>query len=105
MGKRLQKNPDGFYHANGQKFKDLIGTRAMVYHGTAYKTSGGLTKSDLIQNNKTGRIVSKVKSAEAKKTRRLDKAGYTPVKGKFVLMRKGMGTLRRRRSRSRRTPK
>lgn len=99
MGKRLQKGSDGFYHANGQKFKELIGTRAMVFHGTAYKTSGGLTKSDLIQNSKTGRIVSKVKSVEAKKTRRLEKAGYKPVKGKFVIMRKGMGTLRRKRSR------
>lgn len=99
MGKRLQKDPDGFYHASGQKFKELIGTRAMVFHGTAYKTSGGLTKSDLIQNSKTGRIVSRVKSIEAKKTRRLEKAGYKPVKGKFVIMRKGMGTLRRKRSR------
>lgn len=90
MVKRLQKQPDGYYHANGQKFKELVGTRAMVFHGTAYKTSGGLTKSDLQQNNKTGRIVSKKKSAEAKKTRRLEKAGYKPVKGKFIIMRKNM---------------
>ena len=64
----------------------------MVYHGTAYKTPGGLKKCDLIQNKKTGRIVSKVKSMEAKKTRRLEKAGYRPVKGKFMLMKKGMGS-------------
>ena len=101
MGKRLQKDSDGFYHANGQTFKELIGTRAMVFHSTAYKTSGGLTKSDLIQNNKTGRIVSKLKSIEAKKTRRLEKAGYKPVKGKFVIMRKSMAnkTLRKGRKR------
>ena len=49
---------DGFYHINGKKYKDLIGSRASVYHGTAYKTSGGLTKEDLEQN-KHGRIVSK----------------------------------------------
>jgi hypothetical protein len=34
------------------------GSRAQVMHGTAEKTSGGLTKSDL-QYNKYGRIVSK----------------------------------------------
>ncbi len=49
---------DGFYHINGKKYKDLIGSRASVYHETAYKTSGGLTKEDLEQN-KHGRIVSK----------------------------------------------
>jgi DVNP family len=49
---------DGFYHINGKKYKDLIGTRACVYHETAYKTSGGLTKEDL-ELNKHGRIVSK----------------------------------------------
>jgi hypothetical protein len=49
---------DGFYHINGKKYKDLVGTRACVYHETAYKTSGGLTKEDLEQN-KHGRIVSK----------------------------------------------
>lgn len=95
MVRRHQKQEDGFYHVNGQKFSTLIGTRAMVFHGTAYKTAGGLKKSDLLQNNKTGRIVSKLKSIEAKKTKRLEKAGYKPVKGKFVLMRKGMGTKRR----------
>lgn len=101
MVKRLQKQPDGYYHAGGQKFKELVGTRAMVFHGTAYKTSGGLTKSDLQQNNKTGRIVSKIKSAEARKTRRLEKAGYKPVKGKFVIMRKSMGNKSRTNRKSR----
>ena len=62
MVKRHQKGADGVYHVNGQKFSVLIGTRAMVFHGTAYKTAGGLKKCDLIQNNKTGRIVSKLKS-------------------------------------------
>ena len=35
-----------------------IGTRAQVWHGNAKHTSGGLIKSDLMQN-RAGRIVSK----------------------------------------------
>lgn len=48
-----------------------IGSRAQVMHGTAQKTSGGLTKSDL-KYNKWGRIVSRKKSSMMKsgKTRR-----------------------------------
>ena len=59
-----------------------IGSRAMVIHGTAHHTSGGLTKRDL-KYNKWGRIVSKKRSLLAKKTRRLEKAGYKATKGKF----------------------
>jgi hypothetical protein len=59
-----------------------IGSRAQVIHGTAHHTSGGLTKRDL-KYNKWGRIVSKKRSALAKKTRRLEKAGYKATKGKF----------------------
>jgi len=101
MTKRVHKSSDGYYHISGAKYKFLIGSRAMVYHGTAYKTPGGLKKCDLIQNKKTGRIVSKVKSMEAKKTRRLEKAGYRPVKGKFMLMKKGMGSKKNRTYRKR----
>jgi len=39
-----------------------IGSKAEVWHSTAQKTSGGLTKDDLMKN-KRGRIVSKKKSA------------------------------------------
>ena len=35
-----------------------FGSRAEVFHGTALKTTGGLAKSDLMQD-KYGRIVSK----------------------------------------------
>jgi hypothetical protein len=63
-------------------FEILIGTRAQVWHGTAYKTSGGLTKSDLLQN-KSGRIVSKAKHSSAKRENRLVKAGYGTKKGMF----------------------
>ena len=59
-----------------------IGSRAQVIHGTAHHTTGGLTKRDL-KYNKWGRIVSKKRSALAKKTRRLEKAGYKATKGKF----------------------
>ena len=34
-----------------------FGTRAQVFHGTALKTTGGLTQSDLVQD-KYGKIVS-----------------------------------------------
>lgn len=59
-----------------------VGTRAQVMHNTAHHTSGGLTKRDL-KYNKWGRIVSKKRSSLAKKTRRLEKAGYKATKGKF----------------------
>ena len=58
------------------------GTRAQVMHGTALKTPGGLTKSQL-KYNKQGRIVSKKKSARAKRENRLVKAGYKTTKGEF----------------------
>ena len=60
------------------------GSRAEVFHGTAKHTSGGLTKTDLVQNKK-GEIVSAKKSAMAKKDKRLEKAGYKTKKGKFKL--------------------
>jgi hypothetical protein len=43
----------------------MHGSKSEVYHGTADRTSGGLKKSDL--KKKGGRIVSKAKSAAAKK--------------------------------------
>ena len=89
MGKRHQKQADGMYHIGGQKYEELTGSRAKVWHGTAYKTTGGLKKSDL-EMNKHGRIVSKRRAATAKREKRLEKAGYKPKKGKFVVMRKSM---------------
>ena len=65
------------------------GSRAQVWHGTAKKTSGGLTKSHLMMN-KHGRIVSKKKHASGKKTiKNLKKLGYVAKKGEFKLFRKG----------------
>jgi hypothetical protein len=64
------------------------GTRAQVWHGTARKTSGGLTKSDLMQN-KAGRIVSRAKHNSAKKEMRLVKHGYGTKKGEFGFVKLG----------------
>lgn len=84
---RHTRHEDGKYHINGKKYDELEGSRAQVYHETAYKTSGGLKKRDLFKN-KHGRIVSKKKHETAKKEKRLAKAGYVPVKGKFGVFKK-----------------
>jgi len=63
-------------------FKETVGSRAEVFHGTAKHTSGGLEKSDLLKN-KWGRIVSAKKHKTAKKEKRLQKAGYFTKKGEF----------------------
>jgi len=62
-----------------------VGSRAQVFHGTADKTSGGLTKKDLMMN-KHHRIVSKKKHASAKKSNRLLEHGYGYKKGKFGMV-------------------
>ena len=59
-----------------------FGSRAEVWHGNAKKTTGGLTKKDLLKN-KHGAIVSKKKHVTAKREKRLEKAGFFAVKGKF----------------------
>ena len=82
----------------------LVGSRAQVHHGTAYKTSGGLTASHLMMN-KHGRIVSKKKHATAKREKRLEKAGYKPKKGKFVVMRKSMKSHKKRHKKAHSTKK
>ena len=91
MVKRHHRGNDGKYHIGGKSFEMLVGSRAQVMHGTAYKTAGDLTR-DHLMFNKHGRIVSKKKSATAKREKRLEKAGYKPKKGKFVLMRKNNKT-------------
>jgi hypothetical protein len=78
-------------------FEQTTGTRAQVWHGTAKKTSGGLTKTALMMN-KHGRIVSRKKHNTAKKEKRLVKAGFLTKKGQFGFIKKG---TRRRRHRSR----
>jgi len=69
-------------------------------HGTKDRTTGGLSKKDLMYN-KYGRIVSRTKVHLAKKQQHLKKAGYSAKKGKFGYIRikptKGKHTRRRRR--------
>ena len=85
--RRTLRKEDGFYHVNGEKYGILEGSRAQVGHETAYRTSGGLTKKDLIQN-KGGLWVSALKSRTAKKEKRLEKHGYFAKKGSFGWVRK-----------------
>lgn len=99
----------------GRKFQKLIGTRAEVMHGSAYKTSAGkikgkggdaLTKTHL-KYNKHGRIVSRAKSAKkGKLLAQLRKAGYTTKKGTFGAVKVGShksGSTRKRRRKSRKS--
>mgnify|MGYP001353123209 CR=1 FL=1 len=85
--RKVRKQSDGKYHVDGKVFDVLVGTRAQVLHGTAYKTSGGLLAKDLVQN-KNGRIVSKKKHVTAKRERRLEKHGFYAQKGKFGYIKK-----------------
>ena len=85
---RYTKNAHGHYHIHGKNYEMLEGSRAQVYHGTAYKTSGGLKKPEILMN-KNGRIVSKKKHTTAKKEKRLVKAGYGTKKGKFGFVKIG----------------
>lgn len=94
MPKNIRRGDDGLYHINGQTFEELEATRAKVFHGTAYRTPGGLTKKDLIKN-KSGAIVSKKKSMESKKHNRLLEHGYTARKGKFGAVKIGSKTKRK----------
>ena len=91
---RFTKSESGKYKVHGKGFDMLIGTRAQVWHGTAFKTSGGLTKSNLMQN-KHGRIVSRAKHSTAKKENRLVKSGYGTKKGKFGFVKLGKSKSKR----------
>lgn len=59
-----------------------IGSRAQVHHGTAFKTSGGLCKQDLIKNVR-GRIVSRKKYMKGKRFNQLAASGYKTTSGQF----------------------
>jgi hypothetical protein len=82
-------------------YVQTVGTRAQVWHGTAKKTSGGLTKNNLMKN-KAGRIVSKAKHNTAKREMRLVKYGYGTKKGEFGMVKLGKSKGRKsRRNKSR----
>ena len=80
--KRPVRGENGMYNMSGKNYKELFGSRTQVWNGTAYKTTGGLTRSDLVMN-KWGRIVSEKKHKTAKKEKRLQKHGYFAKKGQF----------------------
>lgn len=105
MVNRPKKHADGLYHISGGKYKQVRGTRAQVMHGNAYKTNGGLTKKKL-KYNKSGKIVSRRKSARGPKLlAQLRNAGYRiPKKGDgFGVQRMGdKKTRKRKRKRKRR---
>lgn len=82
-----KKGVDGKYHIGGHTYELLIGSRAQVWHGTAFKTKSGLVKHNLVQN-KRGRIVSRRKQASAKKNNIFKKLGLVPKKGTFKLFSK-----------------
>tara|TARA_Y100000389_G_scaffold127651_1_gene124967 strand:- start:9511 stop:9864 length:354 start_codon:yes stop_codon:yes gene_type:complete len=112
--KKTMMNADGNYLVGGRKgkkgrkFSMLIGSRAQVMHGTAYKTGAGkvkskggkaLTKADL-KYNKSGKIVSKAKSKnKSKLLAQLRRAGYTYKKGKFGAVKVGKKNKTRKKTR------
>lgn len=69
--KRPSKQKDGKYHIGNTKYDLLMGTREEVWDGVAYKTTGGLMKSELTINY-LGKIVSLNKSVYEKKSNRLE---------------------------------
>lgn len=95
---KFSRTSTGKYSVSGKTFDVLIGTRAQVWHGTAYKTTGGLCKHDLMQN-KSGRIVSKAKHNSAKREKRLVKAGFLTKKGHFGFIKNGKSMRKGRKSR------
>ena len=80
MVKRHDKGADGKYHIHGHTYELLEGSRAQVWHGTAYKTAGGLHKVALKMHR--GRIVSKKKSEIASTQKHL--SGHLQPKGSGV---------------------
>jgi hypothetical protein len=93
-----KRRPDGKYTIGGKVFERLVGSRAQVWHQTAYKTSGGLTRFDLVMN-KHGRVVSVKKHNTAKREKRLVKHGYTAKKGKFGAVKIASSARKTRKSR------
>ena len=81
------RSEDGTYHINGKQYNELVGSRAQVWNRTAYKTTGSLTRRNLMRN-KWGRIVSAAKHRTAKKEKRLQQHGYFAKKGEFGAVKK-----------------
>lgn len=96
----MKRGEDGMYHdKSGNSYSFLIGSRAQVMHGTAYKTMGNLLKQDLMKSKSSGKYVSRARSQIAKKENRLGKAGYVTRKGHFGSEKKPIRTPSRKLSR------
>ena len=63
--RRFQKNTDGLYDIDNHQYQLLSGTREQVWDNVAYRTEGGLIKSDFMINS-MNKIVSKSKSISSK---------------------------------------
>jgi hypothetical protein len=81
---KIQKSADGKYHIKGKIYDKLVGKRAEVGHGKAYKTAGGLTIDDLVYIK--GRWKSKIKHETAKKELRLQQHGFFQKKANLVML-------------------
>ena len=97
--KRPVKSSDGLYHIKRKTYKAVRGSRIQVWNHNAYKTEGGLLRSQLTKSN--GRIVSLKKHKTAKKELRLQKYGYFAQKGKFGYVKKDVTKKRRGTKKSR----
>ena len=73
------RNKDGGYTVDGNIYETLTGSRTNVFEGKSFKTTGGLTKSDLIIN-KYGKILSRNKSISGKINNRLEKVNQSKMK-------------------------
>ena len=69
--KNIKRGKDGKYYIHDKVYTNLTGTREEVYNEIAYKTTGGLTKDDLVIN-KRGNLVSKKKCIQETKINRLE---------------------------------
>jgi hypothetical protein len=80
------------------------GSRAEVMHGTAKKTSGGLTSRQLKYNN-SGRIVSRSKSSSAAKSFGSVKAAFKEGAAKPFRKKRSRKGSKKKRSRKKRSKK
>jgi hypothetical protein len=76
--KRINKNKDGKYDVHGVIYDNLFGSREDVWNGLAYKTTGELTKDNLMIG-KNGKIVSKKKSIQESDYNRFVKTGVNSI--------------------------
>jgi hypothetical protein len=81
--KNITKNKDGNYHIQDKIYDKLTGTRYEVYQEIAFKTTGELTKDDLIIN-KNGKIVSKRKCIQETLANRFEEVNLAKKKKNII---------------------